>query len=125
MKRREVIELARQIYDEDQLAELEHAIDYATDKHAGQKRKSGEPYISHPLAVAHTLIEWGMDIDSVLAGILHDSVEDTDATLEEIESLFSPLGSLKLLETCSILDDRFRNKGLTHLLEHVFLIVKN
>ena len=44
---------------------------------------------------------------------------------EEIESLFAPLGSLKLLETCDILDDRFRNKGLTRLLEHVFLIVKN
>tara|TARA_B100000686_G_scaffold181900_1_gene188913 strand:- start:105 stop:749 length:645 start_codon:yes stop_codon:yes gene_type:complete len=44
---------------------------------------------------------------------------------EEIESLFAPLGSLKLLETCDILDDRFRNKGLTYLLEHVFLIVKN
>jgi len=43
---------------------------------------------------------------------------------EEIESLFAPLGSLKLLETCDILDDRFRNKGLTRLLEHVFLIVK-
>ena len=44
---------------------------------------------------------------------------------EEIESLFAPLGSFKLLETCDILDDRFRNKGLTRLLEHVFLIVKN
>jgi len=44
---------------------------------------------------------------------------------EEIESLFAPLGSLKLLETCDILDDRFRKKGLTHLLEHVFLIEKN
>ena len=44
---------------------------------------------------------------------------------EEIESLFAPFGSLKLLETCDILDDRFRNKGLTYLLEHVFLIVKN
>ena len=44
---------------------------------------------------------------------------------EEIESLFTPMGSLKLLETCDILDDRFRNKGLTRLLEHVFLIVKN
>ena len=44
---------------------------------------------------------------------------------EEIGSLFAPLGSLKLLETCDILDDRFRNKGLTRLLEHVFLIVKN
>ena len=44
---------------------------------------------------------------------------------EETESLFAPWGSLKLLETCDILDDRFRNKGLTRLLEHVFLIVKN
>ena len=44
---------------------------------------------------------------------------------EEIERLFAPLGSIKLLETCDILDDRFRNKGLTSLLEHVFLIVKN
>ena len=43
---------------------------------------------------------------------------------EEIESLFSPLCSLKLLETCDVLDDRFRKKGLTHLLEHVFLIEK-
>ena len=43
---------------------------------------------------------------------------------EEIESLFSPLGSLKLLETCDVLDDRFRKKGLTQLLEHVFLIEK-
>ena len=44
---------------------------------------------------------------------------------EEIESLFAPFGSLKHLETSDILDDRFRNKGLTRLLEHVFLIVKN
>ena len=44
---------------------------------------------------------------------------------KEIESLFAPLSSLKLLETRDILDDRFRDKGLTHLLEHVFLIVKN
>ena len=45
--------------------------------------------------------------------------------VEEIESLFAPLGSVKLLETCDVLDDRFRNKGLTSLLENVFLIVKN
>ena len=44
---------------------------------------------------------------------------------EEIESLFAPLGSLELLETCDILDDRFLNKGLTRLLEHVFLVVRN
>ena len=45
--------------------------------------------------------------------------------VEEIESLFASLGSVKLLETCDVLDDHFRNKGLTRLLENVFLIVKN
>ncbi len=88
MKQRDVIQLAVEFYDEDQLLELEHAMNYAKDKHVGQKRKSGEPYIIHPLHVAYTLIEWGMDIDTVLAGVLHDTVEDTDATLEEIETLF-------------------------------------
>lgn len=88
MEKREVLALARELYDEDQLAELEHAITFASDKHSGQKRLSGKPYITHPLAVAYSLIEWGMDIDTVLAGVLHDTVEDTDAELEEIESLF-------------------------------------
>lgn len=88
MKKREVLEFAEHFYDEDHILELEHAIDYATSYHKGQKRKSGEAYITHPLSVAHNLIDWGMDIDTVLAGVLHDTVEDTDATLEEIENLF-------------------------------------
>lgn len=88
MKKRDVLAIAQPHYDEDQLLELDLAIDFATDAHKGQKRKSGEPYISHPLAVAHILIEWGMDIDTILAGVLHDTVEDTEATLEQIESLF-------------------------------------
>lgn len=88
MKKRELLEYAKDFYEEDQILELEHAVDYAKKAHAGQKRKSGEPYIIHPLAVAYTLIEWGMDIDTVLAGVLHDTVEDTEATLPEIENLF-------------------------------------
>jgi len=88
MDKREVLRLANEVYDDNQIAELEHAIAYATEKHKGQKRKSGKPYITHPLSVAYTLIEWDMDIDSVLAGVLHDTVEDTDATLEQIENLF-------------------------------------
>lgn len=88
MNKREVMTLAKEMYDDNHLAELEHAIDFATEKHAGQKRKSGEPYITHPLAVAGTLIEWDMDIDSVLAGVLHDTVEDTDVTLDDIENMF-------------------------------------
>lgn len=88
MKKSELLALAAPYYDEDQLLELESAIDFATKAHLGQKRKTGEPYIIHPLAVAGTLVDWGMDIDSVLAGVLHDTVEDTDATAEEIEGLF-------------------------------------
>lgn len=88
MNKREVLEKARPHYTEDDIFELDHAIDVATRAHKGQKRKSGEPYIIHPLSVAAILVEWEMDIDSVIAGVLHDTVEDTDVTLEKIESYF-------------------------------------
>lgn len=88
MKKEELLALGAPHYNQQQLDELSHAIDIASDAHKGQKRKSGEPYIIHPLAVAATLIDWGMDSDSVIAGVLHDTVEDTDMTLEKIESLF-------------------------------------
>lgn len=88
MRKSDVLRNAKIYYDEDQLLELEHAIDFASEAHMGQKRKSGEPYIIHPLSVTDILIDWGMDIDTVLAGVLHDTVEDTGVTLEKIESLF-------------------------------------
>lgn len=88
MKKQDLIKRAAPHYSEEQQLKLAQAIDFATDAHEDQKRRSGEPYIIHPLAVADTLIEWGMDIDTVLAGVLHDTVEDTDTTLEDIERLF-------------------------------------
>ena len=88
MEKDELLRQARDHYNDDQVALLEKAIDFATQKHDGQQRKSGEPYITHPLQVASTLIDWGMDIDSIAAGVLHDTVEDTDATLEEISEQF-------------------------------------
>lgn len=88
MKKGELLEHARPFYEENEILELEHAIDVASKAHTGQKRKSGEPYIIHPMAVSATLVDWGMDIDTVIAGILHDTVEDTDVTLEQLESLF-------------------------------------
>lgn len=88
MDRSELRELASQHYTDDQVVLLDRAIEYASQKHDGQLRKSGEPYIIHPLHVAGTIIDWGMDIDSVIAGVLHDTVEDTDATIEEIEAHF-------------------------------------
>jgi GTP pyrophosphokinase len=88
MNKQELLDYAAPHYEEDALLELAHAIDFASGHHDGQKRKSGEPYIIHPLHVASILIDWGMDIDTILAGVLHDTVEDTEASLEEIENLF-------------------------------------
>ncbi|MDO4526871.1 MAG: RelA/SpoT family protein [Candidatus Saccharibacteria bacterium] len=67
---------------------VEKAVKMATKAHEGQFRKTGEPYIVHPLAVKKILEEWGMDEDTVIAGILHDTVEDTDLTLKDIENEF-------------------------------------
>lgn len=88
MKKRELVQLASRLYAEDDVAELVSAVDFATGKHHGQKRKSGEAYITHPLAVAGLLVEWGLDIDTILAGVLHDTIEDTETTLDDIEKLF-------------------------------------
>jgi len=62
----------------------------ADEAHRGQVRKSGDAYITHPLAVAETLAEFGMDSESIVAAILHDVVEDTDVTLAQIKKEFSP-----------------------------------
>ncbi|MBQ6593893.1 bifunctional (p)ppGpp synthetase/guanosine-3',5'-bis(diphosphate) 3'-pyrophosphohydrolase [Candidatus Saccharibacteria bacterium] len=67
---------------------VKHAIEVATKAHEGQFRKTGEPYIIHPLAVKKILEEWGMDEDTIIAGILHDTVEDTSLTLSDIKNEF-------------------------------------
>ncbi|HPZ15256.1 MAG TPA: RelA/SpoT family protein [Sphaerochaeta sp.] len=65
-----------------------HAATFAAEKHKEQKRASGEPYIIHPLAVAEILIQLKMDADTVCAGLLHDTLEDTDTTYDELVELF-------------------------------------
>ena len=67
---------------------LNHAIEVAKKAHEGQYRKTGEPYIIHPLAVKKILEEWGMDEDTVIAGVLHDTVEDASPTLDDIRKEF-------------------------------------
>ena len=69
---------------------IDKAVDYANKKHAAQKRKDGSPYIIHPLAVAQIVTEIGLDMDAILGALLHDCIEDTDASHEEIEKLFGP-----------------------------------
>ncbi len=70
------------------MALVDRAVEYANDKHSHQKRKDGSPYIIHPLAVAEIVTEMGLDMDAILGALLHDCIEDTDASHEEIEKLF-------------------------------------
>ena len=67
---------------------INRAVEYAREKHKDQKRKDGSPYIIHPLAVAEIVAEMGLDIDAVLGALLHDCIEDTDASHDEIAKLF-------------------------------------
>lgn len=69
---------------------LQAAIRFAVVKHGAQIRRSGEPYVTHPLAVAAVVTELGADADTVIAAVLHDTVEDTDASLAEIAGAFGP-----------------------------------
>ncbi len=70
------------------LSKIISAYDFAAEAHKGQKRSSGQDYIIHPLAVAYILLELGMDTDTICAALLHDVVEDTDATLDDLKRRF-------------------------------------
>ena len=67
---------------------IDRAVEYARQKHKDQKRKDGSPYIIHPLAVAEIVAEMGLDVEAILGALLHDCIEDTDASFDEISKLF-------------------------------------
>ena len=75
-------------YPAEDQAKIRHALTYAAERHKDQKRKSGEPYIVHPIAVAEILIELNMDADSICGGLLHDIIEDTGTTADELTEEF-------------------------------------
>ncbi len=72
----------------DDLSLVRRAYDFAAERHGAQQRKSGEPFLAHPVEVAHSLADMRMDTVSVATGLLHDVVEDTSATLSEVEKQF-------------------------------------
>ncbi len=84
-----LIKKIKAYHPSDDLSMIERAFEVANVAHKGQLRKSGEPYIIHPLEVAHNLADLELDIESITAGLLHDVVEDTDITLEDIEQQFN------------------------------------
>ncbi|MBX7434067.1 RelA/SpoT family protein [Mycobacterium sp. Y57] len=85
-----LVAVHREIYPKADLALLQRAYDVAEQRHADQLRRSGDPYITHPLAVANILAELGMDTTTLVAALLHDTVEDTGYTLEELTDEFGP-----------------------------------
>ncbi|GIP39239.1 GTP pyrophosphokinase [Paenibacillus sp. J31TS4] len=87
---------------ENDLNKIREAYEFAEQAHHGQVRKSGEPYILHPLAVADILVNMQMDVTSIIAALLHDVVEDTTVSLDKVREQFGP--------TCAMLVD-----GLTKL----------
>lgn len=76
-------------YNEDEVEIVRSAYEYAKNLHNGQLRQSGEPYISHPLNVAYILAEMHADSDTICAGLLHDTLEDTNVTKEDIAHDFN------------------------------------
>ncbi len=69
---------------------IRHAYVFAANRHQGQIRRSGEPYFTHPLAVAWILADMELDEETVSAGLLHDLLEDTKTTVDEIGEEFGP-----------------------------------
>ena len=82
------LEKINQFYVQEDRVMLAKAYDYAKNAHANQKRASGEPYFIHPCAVADILMDLGLDAATIAAALLHDVIEDTDATAEDIKREF-------------------------------------
>jgi len=85
----ELIEKIKTYHPSDDFSMIEKAYQLANGAHKDQKRKSGEPYIIHPLKVAYILAELELDMESIVAGILHDVIEDTEYSYEDISNMFS------------------------------------
>ncbi len=95
---------------EGDLSLLRKCFEFAEHKHSKQKRSSGEPYIIHPLNVAATLVKLKMDQDSIMAGLLHDTVEDCEVAPEEIEKLFGKSVAQIVVGCTKISKIKFKSK---------------
>ena len=85
---KDFIKAVKEQFQKEEVEEIKKAFKTAEAAHAGQKRSSGEPYIIHPVTVAFILLNFGMDFQSIVAALLHDTVEDTSISLSQVSSLF-------------------------------------
>ena len=90
---------------------LNRAYVYSVQKHGTQKRASGDPYFSHPVEVAGLMTELKLDQETIVTALLHDTVEDTLATIEEVEKLYAP-------EFARLVDGVTKLSQIETLIEH-------
>ena len=107
----ELVPHLKYITNKKDLDKIKQAYDYAAQKHAGQFRHSGEPYVTHPLNVALILSSLEFDKDCIITSLLHDVVEDTDATIEEVKNLFGTEVSLLIDNLSKIEPLQFKSKS--------------
>ena len=120
-------------YNPNEIEIVKRAYEYAANLHSGQTRQSGEPYISHPLNVAYILAEMHADRDTVCAGLLHDTLEDTNITKEDIShdfnqniaNLVDGVTKLSKMNFSSKQDQNYANtrKIITGITEDVRIII--
>jgi len=107
------LERAAHYLPPEQLPLLRRAWEVGAAAHAGQTRKSGEPYITHPVAVAQVLAELGLDVEALIAAILHDTIEDTPLTREALAAEFGEAVA-ELVDGVTKLDKlKFRDRQAT------------
>lgn len=105
----ELLEKIKSYHPTADLAVVEKAYYFSEKAHEGQIRRSGEPYISHPLSVAGILADLHLDLDSIITGLLHDTVEDTPVTLEDIKREFGETVSHLVDGVTKLGQMKFRN----------------
>ena len=102
------VKLVNDVYGKENYAIIEKAFRFAEKKHEGGKRDTGEDYIIHPYHVAKFLAEMRADVETVVSGLLHDCIEDTDCTKEEIYANFGE-------DVCNICDGASKIEPIKHL----------
>jgi RelA/SpoT family (p)ppGpp synthetase len=108
---RRLLETVASYLPTEQIETITRAYEFGAEAHEGQARKTGEPYITHPVAVAQSLAEMHLDSEAIMAAILHDTVEDTEATIGDIESNFG-IEVAQLVDGVSKLDQiQFRSRA--------------
>src|SRR5690606_19375 len=109
----ELLKRVEVINPEADLELIRKCYNFAEKMHSGVKRSSGEPYIIHPLNVAATLVKLKMDVDSIMAGLLHDTVEDCDVAPEDIAKMFGQSVAQIVVGCTKISKIKFKTKEET------------